>query len=514
MTVPGKQGVQYPQTVRRWDVFTLSLGGPGEGNPFVEQRVHAVFSGERETIDAEGFYDGDGAYRVRFMPSYEGAYTAVVRGSFLKEPVSVRFAVLPAGEENHGPVRVHSSYHFAYADGAPYHSIGTTCYVWALQTDALVERTLDTLRHSAFNKIRFCVFPKHYAYNLGEPYSYPFAGMPMDSSVLTLDNFNRYNEHSEGNDWDFTRFNPVHFRRLEYCIAQLQALKIEADIILFHPYDRWGFSCMTAEEDARYLRYALARFSAYRNVWWSLANEYDIIRHKTLSDWEEIAGVIGVNDPYKHLCSIHNCLKMYDYTRPWITHCSIQRTELHMTAENTDRWRERFRKPVVLDEIAYEGNLPYGWGNITGEEMLRRFWECAVRGGYPGHGETLLGHEDILWWSHGGALHGESHKRFALLRDILKQTPGGGLKPNPEQAWDEISAVPEDESYRGQYYLYYFSFMRPSRRTFSMAEDAAYAVTVLDTWNMTREDQGVYRGMFDIRLPARPYIAVQLKRVV
>lgn len=29
----------------------------------------------------------------------------------------------------------------------------------------------------------------------------------------------------------------------------------------------------------------------------------------------------------------------------------------------------------MVDECAYEGNINYGWGNITGEEMTRRFWE-------------------------------------------------------------------------------------------------------------------------------------------
>ena len=105
---------------------------------------------------------------------------------------------------------------------------------------------------------------------------------------------------------------------------------------------------------------------------------------------------------------------------------------------------------MVLDEIAYEGDLPYGWGNLTGEEMLRRFWEGALRGGYPGHGETLLGHDDVLWWSHGGALHGESHKRFSFLLETLWQTPGIGLQKNPRQAWDEVCAIPQEDHAAGQ----------------------------------------------------------------
>ncbi len=34
---------------------------------------------------------------------------------------------------------------------------------------------------------------------------------------------------------------------------------------------------MTPEQDDRYVRYLAARLGAYRNVWWSLANEYDFL---------------------------------------------------------------------------------------------------------------------------------------------------------------------------------------------------------------------------------------------
>ena len=106
--------------------------------------------------------------------------------------------------------------HFAYQDGTPYHPVGTTCYVWNHQGDALEEQTLATLKSAPFNKMRMCVFPKHYAFNNNEPPCYPF--------------------ESEGKgSWDFDRFNPEYFRRLEKRIRDLQALGIEADLIIFHP---------------------------------------------------------------------------------------------------------------------------------------------------------------------------------------------------------------------------------------------------------------------------------------
>jgi len=171
----------------------------------------------------------------------------------------------------------------------------------------------------------------------------------------------------------------------------------------------------------------------------------------------------------------------------------------------------------VLDEIAYEGNIQHGWGNISGEEMVRRFWEGALRGGYPGHGETFLHPQDILWWSHGGKLHGESWKRVGFLLDTLQAVPGNGLKlPDEPQPWDWdcVHAIPASAPslQESGYHLYYFSFMRPSFRDFRFPEEESWRAEVLDTWNMTVEDRGIQRGSFRIELGGRPYMAVRLTR--
>ena len=69
---------------------------------------------------------------------------------------------------------------------------------------------------------------------------------------------------------------------------------IEADIILLHPYDegRWGFDRMPDEVDDRYLKYVVTRLAPYRNVWWSLANEYDFMTEKEESDWDRMIQVV------------------------------------------------------------------------------------------------------------------------------------------------------------------------------------------------------------------------------
>lgn len=510
------QRCKYAKVIERWSFVEVTMSGESKGNPFIDYTIWGTFTSNHESKCVSGFYDGDGVYTVRFMPSFVEEYSFRIEGTFSSEQFEGSFEVIPPSVENHGPVRVANTYHFAYEDGTTYYPIGTTCYVWELQNEELQNLTLKTLKDSAFNKIRFCVFPKHYDYNLHEPRSYPYEGTPCDSSILDSDNFNDYTGRADGNEWDFSRFNVEHFQHIEKSILALQRLGIEADIIVMHPYDRWGFSMMTEAQDDLYWQYVLARFSAFRNVWWSLANEYDLLFGKTIKDWERYASLICALDPYNHLRSIHNCKAFYDHSRPWITHCSIQRQDVYKSAEYVGDWRNRFQKPIVLDEIGYEGNVQHGWGNLSGKELMRRFWEAACRGGYGAHGETYLDTERILWWSHGGALKGESPARIAFLRKIMEEVPSVGLKPFT-LGWDEVCAVCDsletDHKAVQNYYLIYYGFNRPSFREFHFDDDTKLKVEVIDTWNMWIEDQGEFKGKFRVALPGREYMAIRITLV-
>jgi hypothetical protein len=501
----------YQKQVERWDVFEAVCPGKTAGNPFTDCAIRGTFKSKNETKSVDGFYDGEGVYKVRFMPSFTEEYHFEIAGNFSSEKYEGDFTVAPASGNNHGPIRVAYTYHFAYEDGTPYFSVGTTCYVWELQSEELQRKTLETLKNSPFNKIRFCIFPKHFDYNLKEPRSYPYIGKPMDSSVLTPENFHQYNGASPGNEWDFRRFNPEHFRHIEKRIGELRDLGIEADLIVMHPYDRWGFSMMDAECDDLYWKYVIARFAAYRNVWWSLANEYDLMPQKKLTDWERYGSIICEKDPYNHPRSIHNCRFFYDHSRPWITHCSIQKADVYKTTEFAAEYRVRYKKPVVFDEISYEGNIQHGWGNISGKELVRRFWEATVRGAYAGHGETYTHPDDILWWSHGGELYGESPPRLKFLYKLLSEIPGPGLKPVNKPK--EPAATVEDLFDASGFYLYYFGFLRPSFKDFHFDDTNEYQVEVIDTWEMSIENRGKFRGNFRIDLPGKEYMAVRIRRL-
>jgi len=194
-------------------------------------------------------------YRVRFMPDKAGEW----RLRDTQQPLAVDghsgvFTAVPPSPGNHGPVRVHNTYHFAYADGTPYRQIGTTCYTWTHAPEQWQELTLKTLATSPFNKVRMLVFPQDQNFNRRvPPPTFPLPGTPPDQ-------------------WDHTRFNPEFFRNLEKRVGQLRDLghRSRRDP-LSSVRCAMGFDYMGRRERRALSALHRARLAAYRNVWWSMA---------------------------------------------------------------------------------------------------------------------------------------------------------------------------------------------------------------------------------------------------
>ena len=294
---------------------------------------------------------------------------------------------------------------------APFVPIGTTCYSWVKEPEEIEEQTLASLWASPFDKVRMCLLP-----GKQPPLFYPYA----------KDSLGKF---------DPSRFNPDFFHHLEKRIEQLGEQGVEADLILFHPYHKgemqW-FDDMDDAGDDRYLQYVVARLSPYRNVWWSLANEYGQVKNRTDADWDHFFQVVEAADPYGHLRSIHNAAKIYDANKPWVTHASIQNGSAVADFGGAALYRELCPKPLVYDEVCYEGDIDRRWGRLSGREMVERFWFGTIAGTYVGHGETFSNPKGISWTGEGGELMGQSPPRLAFLRKILESGPPEGIEPIDE----------------------------------------------------------------------------------
>ena len=109
-------------------------------------------------------------------------------------------------------------------------------------------------------------------------------------------------------------------------------------------------------------------------------------------------------------------------------------------------------------------------------------------------------------------LHGESPERFKFLQKIMEETPAPGLRPLENQ-WDEVGASVDNSLQDIKYYIFYYSFMRPSFREYHIDDETEFEVEVIDTWNMTIEKKGTFKGKFRIDLPGREYMAVRVREV-
>lgn len=498
-------------TLPLWGIFEHEIKADLGGNPYMEIEFQGTFSQGNREITVPGFYDGDGSFKVRFMPDNTGEWRLRTSSDTPElDGQTASFTVTAAQEGVHGPVRVSNRFHFRYADGTPYYPFGTTCYAWTHQPLDMQEQTLETLRNAPFNKMRMCVFPKAYPYNENEAL------------------YDVYDTKADGK-YDPDKPNYEAFRHFENQIAKLGEMGIEADIIIFHPYDRWDHCMWTEEQDYRYLKYLVARIAAYRNVWWSLANEYDFMLDvKPMERWDRFFHIIEENDPVRHLKSIHqgNPAMCYDHRKPWVDHVSIQHSDVTQTAS----WRQDYGKPVVNDELMYEGNIVQNWGNISAQQMVHRFWMTMIKGGYAGHGETYVHPEDLLWWAKGGELYGESPERIAFMRKIIEEDADQGLTPFeelPDVRYFGRMAGARD----GDVTYIYFGEHRPVIwSTGFPKEDGDYDIDIIDTWNMTitpgkkvpapvphttrhgaRTQGGKADAAFAVELPGKEYLAVRLR---
>lgn len=426
-------------------------------NPFKEVQLQGVFNCGDKTVTVDGFYDGDSTWRIRLMPERQGhwGFTTKSNDTSLNGRTG-EFDVITPSRNNHGPVNVAKKFHFSYADGTPFYPLGTTTYGLFLGVLEAQVSTVGMLSQSAFNKARINVMS--------------FSSLaPSDSAFL----------RTSGTEHDFDRYNVDFFRRYEAGLLDLQAIGVEADMILFHPYDSRGkFSSLPQEQDEAYIRYAVARLSAYRNVWWTLTNEFDLFpMHGVVKDWKRLGELLAASDPYGHLRGIHNSsVGFYDNSEGWITHVILQDITLQrLTAEPRNNSAigldaRKIGKPVVIDEYGYEGTNGLTWGSIAPREAVDFHWSIVMAGAYGSHGESY-------YRTPRGTYVGESPARLAFLKKVMLQTPYQDIGPLTDVIAVEDPAI-NVLGASGVCYLFHFS--QPKRAA---------------TWN---------RGFFGPATPSQP----------
>ena len=510
-------------TVEKWGCAELTFTHTASGNPF-DVELEATFTQGDKAVTVRGFYDGENTYRVRFMPTEVGTWSYTTRSSAraLNRQKGTIIATEPT-EANHGPVTT-EGLGFRYADGTTYHPFGTTTYALSLFRPEIQEQTLQSLAKTGFNKTRFCILPKDYPTPHDAPTIFPFE---MISKTIDAEGKTHY-------EWDLTRPNPAFFQNVDRRILDLQKLGIEADLILFHPYDKgvWGFDRMGEEFDRKYLEYLIARVGSYRNEWWSLAYEWDLVRTKKYEDWKTLTRIVVEADPYRHLCSIHGGSAVYyDYHMPEYTHVSFQDEGPLYTMTAAGTMRQVFRKPVIAAEIGYEGNTAMRWARWSPQFMTHLVTNGIMGGIYVTHGEcyNAPGVQDWVYWSDGSELRGNSWERIAFLRKIVEEAPNP-IRPADISRDEQTSTAGEGYFfvYLGQEILRDWVFNLPdsNSRFKRIQEGDKFRVEIINLWDMTIEEcptifeatERINYRHYDkqhrlVQLPETAYILLRIRKV-
>jgi hypothetical protein len=190
-------------------------------NPFRDAALVGEFtSPSGKTIAIEGFYDGGDIWRLRFTPDEEGEWRYLLRGEGVELHQRGRLhCIAPRG---HGFIRVHpdNPYAFAYTDGTPFFPMGDTCY--GLYSDSPIAPVLRTqylkIRWSQrFNFVRLGVIHSPIR-GQTDPNYWPWGGTPAQP--------------------DLDRFNPQFFHGLDAALTEMQAVGMNAELIVLNYYMR------------------------------------------------------------------------------------------------------------------------------------------------------------------------------------------------------------------------------------------------------------------------------------
>ena len=413
-------------TVEAYDYvqITAEIAGPDARNPFTDATLRGTFgkAGETGRIEVDGFCDSaDGSvFRIRFMPSSAGEYSYSLtyrQGSYEKTQSGTFRA---SDGHRRGLVRVDPKYpwHFIWeGTGEHYFFNGTTAF-WLVgwREDRVINYIIERLHGLKINRIRALIAG---ATNIlwGEPV------MPGENFSLFLRPW--IAEAPESLDHpgiDFTRFNIPYWQKWERMLQYARGRDVIISAILdisTHKAQPVAYS----DDERRYIRYAVARLSAFSNINWDLGDDLDSFRDEKWA--HETGTLIESWDPYKHLATSHPVhRKNQDRASDWFGFTSIQDWSRRQHAadaggtpdsdqdrqdHSADERRIRLRRPLsALGAVSgwrFPGDpAPGGMGHRNGRRLRDR------RGELPPRHQHLAGHRRRLDQRTGRRYHGHAQR--------------------------------------------------------------------------------------------------------
>ena len=382
---------------------TVRVAPPPPGNAFTDASLVGEFArGGGLPRPVDGFCDAtDGSvHRIRFMPDRPGRYTYSVTYRSGGAEKAHRGAFEAVDRKRRGPVRVDREHpwHFVWeGTGEHYFWNGTTTYFLMGWDGANIQRNIARLHRLGVNRLRVAVSGRvENAQAWHENvYSTPEFSFLLNPWVAECPDSVADPGH------DVRRFNLPYWQKWDRMLRFARDRDIVISVVFYVDgaragTDPFGKEGMGGEDEQRYYRYAAARFSAFPNVMWDIANEY---RHFRDDAWAERMGAfLKECDPYHHLMSVHGHEDFRFRTSPWADFAMYQSWDggggHAFMLENRRLQTETGRPmPQVNEEYGYEDHYPH-WGDDptdapgrNADNRRRLAWGMYMAGGYQTTGE-------------------------------------------------------------------------------------------------------------------------------
>jgi hypothetical protein len=416
---------QAAQSVEAYDFVevAVNVAGPDARNPFTDATLLGSFrkSGATQRTEVEGFCDSPdgGVFRIRFMPSSPGDYAYSItyrQGAFEKTQTGTFRAT---GGHRRGPIRVDPQYpwHFIWeGTGEHYFFNGTTAF-WLVgwRDEGTIRYSIERLLKLKINRLRVLLAGNANIF-WGEP-------------VMTGDNFSYalrpwISQKPESFDQpgiDFTRFNIPYWQKWE----RMLRFSRDRDMIISVIQDISTHQAQPleySENERRYLRYMVARLSAFSNVTYDLGDDMDSFRDEK---WVHATGILIESwDPYKHLATSHPVHREnQDRGSSWFGFTSIQdwrRPQHPLMLEEREIQKKTGRIiPQTNEEYGYEDHYPHwalGPGSDSSETLRQMAWEIAMAGAYGTAGEASRRGTNIWPDTGGGWINGRGDDTMVMLK--------------------------------------------------------------------------------------------------
>jgi len=377
-------------------------------NPFDFREIElvAVFASPTgKRIRAFGFYDGDGRgnqngplWKVRFMPDEVGTwtYTYSWSGAGMK-PSGGSGAFTAESSQLQGPLRLdpEHDHHIVRARGAPFYWNGDT--EWNFLSDSFTQE-------QRFAAIDF------------------LASKSVNNLLMTLVNDDTYDVYPWVSPTQRTRFDLAKLARWERVVERMADRDMVADLWFFADDSKQLLPAASSSEEDSLFAYLIARFSAYWNVTWCLALEYDEYRSAA---WViDRAQFVKDRDPFDHLLTVHQRPRLtYDFPgEPNLDRTALQRLGATPALLNQSILEVRkatsaagFPIPVMNEEFYIEG--------VTGSVFRQQIWAIAMGGGYAR--SASLG-----WWIGTHYTHAQHFDEAKRLYDFMTRFPWYTLAPS------------------------------------------------------------------------------------